>query len=103
MGALEGTARGRTGQTHACTHSHASRSRDPLEPTHLNSAMMASRSFCGMSPCIDDTVKLFWRIFSVSQSTLRLVLQKMTALGGGVQRRVQRAACVYVRTCRAYM
>jgi hypothetical protein len=41
--------------------------------------MIASRSFCGMSPCIADTVKLFCRIFSVSQSTFRLVLQKMTA------------------------
>lgn len=40
---------------------------------------MASRSFWGMSPCIDETVKLASRIFSVSQSTLRLVLQKMTA------------------------
>jgi hypothetical protein len=45
----------------------------------LNSPMMASRSFCGMSPCMADTVKLLLRIFSVSQSTLRLVLQKMTA------------------------
>lgn len=43
--------------------------------------MMASRSFCGMSPCMADTVKLFCRIFSVSQSTFRLVLQKMTACG----------------------
>lgn len=46
---------------------------------HRNSPMMASRSFCGMSPCMADTVKLFCRIFSVSQSTFRLVLQKMTA------------------------
>lgn len=38
-------------------------------PTHLNSCMMASRSFCTMSPCMDATVKLFCRIFSVSQST----------------------------------
>ena len=45
----------------------------------MNSPMMASRSFCGMSPCMALTVKLFCRIFSVSQSTLRLVLQKMTA------------------------
>ncbi len=37
---------------------------------------------CGMSPCMADTVKLFCRIFSVSQSTLRLVLQKMTACVG---------------------
>ena len=35
----------------------------------LNSFMMASLSFWGMSPCIDDTVKLASRIFSVSQST----------------------------------
>ena len=46
---------------------------------HLNSPMMASRSFWGMSPCMALTVKLFCRIFSVSQSTFRLVLQKMTA------------------------
>ena len=45
----------------------------------LNSAMIASRSFCTMSPCMDATVKLFCRIFSVNQSTFRLVLQKMTA------------------------
>ena len=45
----------------------------------LNSFMMASLSFWGMSPCMDDTVKLASRIFSVNQSTLRLVLQKMTA------------------------
>jgi len=29
--------------------------------------MMASRSFCGMSPCMADTVKLFSRILSVTQ------------------------------------
>lgn len=34
-----------------------------------NSFMMDSRSFCGMSPCMDDTVKLASLIFSVSQST----------------------------------
>ena len=44
-----------------------------------NSAMMASRSFCGMSPCIAETVKLAWRILFVSQSTFFLVLQNMTA------------------------
>ena len=33
--------------------------------------MIASRSFWGMSPCIALTVKLFSRIFSVSQSTCR--------------------------------
>jgi hypothetical protein len=48
----------------------------------LNSPMMASRSFWGMSPCMELTVKLFCLIFSVSQSTLRLVLQKMTACVG---------------------
>ena len=63
----------------------------------LNSAMIASRSFCTISPCIEETVKLAARIFSVNQSTFRsdrvrlvhgergkrrtflLVLQKMTA------------------------
>ena len=34
-----------------------------------NTFMMASRSFCGMSPCMEDTVKLASLIFSVSQST----------------------------------
>ena len=46
---------------------------------HLKLCMMASRSCWGMSPCMDATVKLFCCIFSVSQSTFRLVLQKMTA------------------------
>ena len=41
--------------------------------------MMASRSCWGMSPCMDATVKLFCCIFSVSQSTFRFVLQKITA------------------------
>jgi hypothetical protein len=58
--------------------------------------MIASRSFWGISPCIDETVKSAARIFSVNQSTyaaysekeyqfnskkgtLRRVLQKMTA------------------------
>ena len=45
----------------------------------LNSFMMASLSFCGMSPCMDDTVKLASLIFSVSHSTFLFVLQKMTA------------------------
>uniref|UniRef100_A0A0K8RG64 Putative translation initiation factor 4f helicase subunit eif-4a n=1 Tax=Ixodes ricinus TaxID=34613 RepID=A0A0K8RG64_IXORI len=49
-----------------------------LEPER-NSFMMASLSFWGMSPCIEDTVKLASRIFSLSQSTFLLVLQKMTA------------------------
>ena len=35
----------------------------------LNSFMMASLSFWGMSPCIADTVKLASLIFSVSHST----------------------------------
>ena len=36
-------------------------------------------TFCGMSPCIADTVKFAWRILFVSQSTFFFVLQKMTA------------------------
>ena len=39
-----------------------------LDPDR-NSFMIASRSFCGMSPCIDDTVKFASIIFSVNQST----------------------------------
>lgn len=35
----------------------------------LNSFMMASLSFWGMSPCMADTVKLASLIFSTSQST----------------------------------
>lgn len=31
--------------------------------------MIASRSFCGISPCIEDTVKFASLIFSVNQST----------------------------------
>ena len=31
--------------------------------------MMLSLSFCGMSPCMADTVKLASRILSASQST----------------------------------
>lgn len=34
-----------------------------------NSPMIASLSFCGISPCIAETVKLLLRIFSVNQST----------------------------------
>ena len=49
------------------------------EPPERNSSMMASRSDCGISPCMALTVKLASRILAVSQSTLRLVLQKMTA------------------------
>ena len=41
--------------------------------------MIASLSFCGMSPCMELTVKLASLIFSVSQSTFLLVLQKITA------------------------
>ena len=40
-----------------------------------NSAMISSRSFCGMSPCIADTVKLLL-IFSVSQSTYPMYTNK---------------------------
>jgi hypothetical protein len=36
-----------------------------------NSAMMASLSFCTISPCIADTVKSKARIFSVNQSTYK--------------------------------
>ena len=57
--------------------------------------MMASRSFCGMSPCMALTVKLFCRIFSVSQSTFRLVLQKMTACGE--QAKDSQIACSMLR------
>jgi len=39
-----------------------------------NSAIIASRSFCTISPCIDETVKLDARIFSVNQSTCRMEL-----------------------------
>jgi hypothetical protein len=46
---------------------------------YLKSFMMASLSFCGMSPCMELTVKLASRIFSVNQSTFLFVLQKMTA------------------------
>ena len=35
----------------------------------LNSFMIASLSFCGISPCIAETVKFASRIFSTSQST----------------------------------
>lgn len=42
-----------------------------------NSAMMASRSFCTISPCIEETVKLAARIFSVSQSTYKGGSMKM--------------------------
>ena len=35
----------------------------------LKTFMMASLSFCGMSPCMDDTVKFASLIFSVNQST----------------------------------
>ena len=45
----------------------------------LNSFMIASLSFWGISPCIEETVKLASRIFSVNQSTFLFVLQKMTA------------------------
>ena len=41
--------------------------------------MITSLSFWSMSPCIADLLKSLSRIFPVSQSTLRLVLEKMTA------------------------
>lgn len=41
-----------------------------------NSPIIASLSFCGMSPCIADTVKLLLRIFSVSQSTYQIGVGK---------------------------
>lgn len=43
--------------------------------------MMDSRSFCGMSPCMDDTVKLASLIFSVSQSTCTSNQQTRCELG----------------------
>ena len=55
----------------------------------LNSFMMASLSFWGMSPCIADTVKLASLIFSVSHSTYG----RRGGAGGGVgtgQGRVER-------------
>ncbi len=39
----------------------------------LNSFIMVSLSFFGMSPCMDETVKFASRIFSVSHSTLEQV------------------------------
>lgn len=42
---------------------------NPYLAPDLNSFMMASLSFCTMSPCMDDTVKLASLIFSVNQST----------------------------------
>lgn len=45
----------------------------------LNSSIIASRSFCGMLPCMQLTVKLASRIFLASHSTLFRLLQKMTA------------------------
>ena len=40
-----------------------------------NSFIIASLSFCGISPCIELTVKLASRIFSVSQSTYNNKIQ----------------------------
>lgn len=59
-------------------HKEQYRVKTHLEPD-LNSFIISVLSFCGISPCIEETVKFASRIFSVSQSTLRLVLQKMTA------------------------
>lgn len=36
---------------------------------HLNSSIIFSRSFCGMSLCMYDTVKLFSFILAASQFT----------------------------------
>ena len=48
------------------------------EDPERNSRMMMSRVFWSMSPCVAETVKSRARILSVSQSTLRRVLAKMT-------------------------
>ena len=49
------------------------------EDPERNSRMTTSRSRCSMSPCTQETVKSRADIFSASQSTLRLMLQKMIA------------------------
>ena len=56
------------------------------ESPERNSAMIASRSFCGMSPCMEETVKFACLILCVSQSTFFFVLQKMTACAAGAAR-----------------
>ncbi|MPC24785.1 hypothetical protein E2C01_017879 [Portunus trituberculatus] len=53
----------------------------------LNSFMIASRSFCGMSPCMEETVKFASRIFSVSQSTCVWGRDEGGGGGGGQVRR----------------
>ena len=60
-----------------CMHMHT-HLQTYLSPP-LNSFMIASLSFCGISPCMEDTVKLASLIFSVNHSTFLFVLQKMTA------------------------
>ena len=49
--------------------------------------MMDSRSFWGMSPCIEDTVKLASLIFSVSQSTYKSNQQMLLQASIPKQRR----------------
>jgi hypothetical protein len=44
-----------------------------------NSPIIASRSFCGISPCIEDTVKFDVRIFSVNHSTCAVQRSAMGA------------------------
>lgn len=71
----ETKARPPTGGGQPSSPRPVTRQLSPPQWPHLapdrNSFMMDSRSFCGMSPCIDDTVKLASLIFSVSQSTYR--------------------------------
>jgi hypothetical protein len=56
------------------------RVRISAEPTYdvppRNSAMIASRSFWGISPCIDETVKSAVHIFSVNQSTCKELVKR---------------------------
>lgn len=61
-----------------------------------NSAMIASRSFCAISPCMDDTVKLDARIFSVNQSTCR---NKVNHLLWEKKRESHFSACVAENHC----
>ena len=50
-----------------------------LDVVFLKSRMIESLSFCGISPCILETVKFASLIFSVSQSTFFLVFTNITA------------------------
>jgi hypothetical protein len=58
----------RTGKNSA-TLTQTSVAMSTRESPDRNSVMIASRSFCGMSPCMAETVKLACRILLVSQST----------------------------------